>query len=96
MAFVKVKFVRVEDTDQSWVEEAPATLNWWKPVQTGAIETSSAGAASLLIKVRATPFTAVSPTEAVGFAPVELAVQSAPEETTLPFASVLKQREAVA
>ena len=76
VAFVKVKFERVEEGDHSCVEEAPAPENWWNPVQRGAIVTESAGAASLLIKVLAEPLTAVRPTDAVGFAPVELETSS--------------------
>lgn len=43
-------------------------LKMWSPVQVGAIDCESAGAASDLIGVRADPFTAVSPKEALGFA----------------------------
>ena len=70
VAFVNRKLVRVELTDQSWVVEAPATENWCNPVHTGAIDVDKAGAASLLMKVFAVPFVAVSPTFAEGFAPV--------------------------
>ena len=45
----------------------------WVPVQVGEIDTLKAGAASDLIKVAAAPFTALSPTEADGLAPAELA-----------------------
>jgi hypothetical protein len=95
VAFVKVKFVRVEEADHSWVEDAPAVSNWWSPVQTGVRETLKAGAASDRMKVRAVPFTAESPTEAEGFAPVEDAVQSAPEPTTFPTAFTRRHCEAV-
>jgi len=51
------------------VEEAPP-VNWWRPVQVGAMDWESAGAASLRIAVKAVPFTAVRPMEADGLAKV--------------------------
>ena len=55
---------------------SPPALQMWRPVHVGAIDCERAGAASLRIKVFAEPFTAESPTEAEGFAPVEVVTVS--------------------
>ena len=56
-------------------------LHMCNPVQVGAIATERAGAPSLRKKVLADPFTAVSPTLAEGFAPVEVD-EPAPSQAT--------------
>ena len=75
--------------DLNWVVEAPPPLNWCNPLQTGVIDTDKAGEPSERIKVLAVPLFAVNPSEAVGFAPVEVEsstpfVEIVPETFTLP------------
>ena len=62
------------------MDEAPP-VNWWSPVQVGAIAWESAGAASLRMKVVAEPFTAERPMVAVGFAPVADVMMQEPVES---------------
>ena len=66
------------------VELMPFTLNSCSPVQTGVIDCERAGAPSERVNVPAVPFTAVSPTEAEGLAPVE-------EDTRSPFIEIVPE-----